>query len=145
MYQQVRYTGNTKTQTMEKHTVDPWKWGQYTNSVQAVEIKQPVGTLYCSGQVALNAEGQPSTADMRSQLQQTFQNLEQLIQTAGYECAGIVRLNVYTTSVAEFFTTCTDVYQAWITQHGVKQATTLLEVQGLFAGLTVELEATVVK
>ncbi|TYZ13558.1 RidA family protein [Hymenobacter lutimineralis] len=130
---------------MEKHLVDPWKWGQYTNSVQAVEIKQPTGTLYCSGQVALDAEGQPSTADMRSQLQQTFQNLEQLISEAGYECGGIVRLNVYTTSVAEFFTTCTDIYQGWLTKHGIKQATTLLEVKGLFASLTVELEATVVK
>ncbi|RYY18777.1 MAG: RidA family protein [Cytophagaceae bacterium] len=130
---------------MEKRTVDPWKWGQYTNSVQAVEIKQPAGTLYCSGQVALDAEGRPSAADMRSQLQQTIQNLEQLISEAGYECAGIVRLNVYTTSVAEFFATCLDVYAPWLTQHGIQQATTLLEVKGLFATLTVELEATVVK
>ena len=130
---------------MEKQTVDPWKWGQYTNSVQAVEIKQPEGTLYCSGQVAIDANGQPSAADMRSQLLQTIQNLEQLIGEAGYECAGIVRLNVYTTSVAEFFATCSDVYQGWIAQHGIKQATTLLEVKGLFATLTVELEATVVK
>jgi 2-iminobutanoate/2-iminopropanoate deaminase len=130
---------------MEKQTVDPWKWGEHTNSVQAVEVKQAAGTLYCSGQVAIDANGQPSTADMRSQLLQTFQNLEQLIREAGYECSGIVRLNVYTTSVTEFFTTCTDVYQAWIAGHGIKQATTLLEVQGLFAGLTVELEATVVK
>lgn len=82
---------------------------------------------------------------MRSQLQQIFQNLEHLISEAGYECQGIVRLNVYTTSVAEFFTTCTDIYQAWIARHGVKQATTMVEVQGLFAGLTIELEATVVK
>lgn len=130
---------------MEKRTIDPWKWGKRTNSVQAVEIKQPEATLYCSGLVAIDAEGQPSTADMRSQLLQTFENLEHLIGEAGYECAGIVRLNVYTTSVTEFFTTCTDVYQDWIARHGVKQATTLLEVQGLFANLTVELEATVVK
>jgi 2-iminobutanoate/2-iminopropanoate deaminase len=130
---------------MEKRTVDPWQWGQYTNSVQAVEIKQPAGTLYCSGQVALDAQGQPSAADMRSQLQQTFQNLEQLISEAGYACAGIVRLNVYTTSVAEFFAACADIYQAWLAKHGIKQATTLLEVKGLFATLTVELEATVVK
>ncbi|WP_310794573.1 RidA family protein [Hymenobacter sp. HSC-4F20] len=108
-------------------------------------MKQPAGTLYCSGQVAIDAEGRPSTAAMRSQLQQIFQNLEHLISEAGYECQGIVRLNVYTTSVAEFFTTCTDIYQAWIARHGVKQATTMVEVQGLFAGLTIELEATVVK
>ncbi|WP_139922583.1 RidA family protein [Hymenobacter sp. DG01] len=130
---------------MEKRTVDPWKWGEQTNSVQAVEIKQPAGTLYCSGQVAIDPEGRPSTADMHSQLQQVFQNLEQLIGEAGYECQGIVRLNVYTTSVAEFFTTCTDIYQAWIARHGIKQATTMVEVQGLFAGLTIELEAIVVK
>ncbi len=130
---------------MEKRTVDPWKWGEFTNSVQAVEIKQPEGTLYCSGQVAIDANGQPSAADMRSQLIQTIQNLEQLIDEAGYECKGIVRLNVFTTSVNEFFTTCSDIYQNWIARQGIKQATSLIEVKGLYATLTVELEATVVK
>ena len=130
---------------MEKRTVDPWKWGEFTNSVQAVDIKQPDSTLYCSGQVAIDAEGQPSTADMRTQLIQTIQNLEQLIGEAGYECRGIVRLNVFTTSTLEFFTTCSDVYQQWIVKHGIRQATSLIEVKGLFATLTVELEATVVK
>ncbi|GAB3653759.1 hypothetical protein GCM10027594_27770 [Hymenobacter agri] len=130
---------------MKKRTIDPWIWGERTNSVQAVEIKQPEATLFCSGLVALDAEGRPSTADMRSQLLQTFQNLEQLIGEAGYECSGIARLNVYTTSVTEFFTTCTDVYQEWTARHGVRQATTLLEVKGLFANLSVELEATLMK
>ncbi|GAB3226615.1 RidA family protein [Spirosoma arcticum] len=130
---------------MQKRTIDPWKWGEYTNSVQAVEIKQAEGTLYCSGQVAIDADGQPSAADMRTQLIQTIQNLEQLIGEAGYECQGIVRLTVFTTSTAEFFTTCSDVYQGWIAKHGIKQATSLIEVKGLYATLTVELEATVVK
>ena len=130
---------------MKKQTFDPWAWGKATNSVQAVEIKQPEGTLYCSGQVAIDANGVPSGADMRSQLTQTIQNLEQLISESGYECKGIVRLNVFTTNTMEFFTTCGDVYQAFIVKHGIKQATTLLEVKGLFATLTVELEATVVK
>lgn len=130
---------------MQKLTIDPWKWGEFTNSVQAVDIRQAEGTLYCSGQVAIDADGQPSTADMRSQLIQAIQNLEQLISEAGYECQGIVRLNVFTTSTMEFFTTCSDVYQGWITKHGIKQATSLIEVKGLYATLTVELEATVVK
>jgi 2-iminobutanoate/2-iminopropanoate deaminase len=130
---------------MEKRTIDPWKWGEQTNSAQAVEVTNVTGTLYCSGQVALDENGVPSSADMRSQLQQTIQNLEQLIGEAGYECKNIVRLNVYTTSVQEFFTTCMDVYVPFIQKYGIKQATTLLEVKGLFATLTVELEATVVK
>ncbi|MGI4751532.1 MAG: RidA family protein [Janthinobacterium lividum] len=130
---------------MQKRTIDPWKWGERTNSVQAVEIKNPEGTLYCSGQVAIDADGRPSSGDMRSQLIQTIQNLEQLISESGYECGGIVRLNVFTTSTQEFFTTCVDIYQQFTAKYGIRQATTMVEVKGLFAGLTVELEATVVK
>ncbi|KEO71685.1 RidA family protein [Anditalea andensis] len=130
---------------MQKKTFDPWAWGKNTNSVQAVEIKNPEGTLYCSGQVALDANGVPSAEDMRTQLVQTIQNLEQLIMEAGYDCGGIVRLNVYTTSTQTFFTTCMDVYVPFLQKYGIQQATTLLEVKGLFANLTVELEATVVK
>lgn len=130
---------------MQKTTFDPWAWGPHTNSVQAVEIKAPEGTLYCSGQAAIDASGMPSAADMRTQLIQTIQNLEQLISESGYECSGIVRLNVYTTSTANFFATCMDVYVPFLQKYGIRQATTLLEVKGLFATLTIELEATVVK
>jgi 2-iminobutanoate/2-iminopropanoate deaminase len=130
---------------MKKQTFDPFVWGPATNSVQAVEVKNPEGTLYCSGQVALDANGVPSNGDMRSQLIQTIANLEKVISESGYECKGIVRLNVYTTSTQEFFTTCMDVYVPFLKKNGIEQATTLLEVKGLFATLTVELEATVVK
>ncbi|WP_207421351.1 RidA family protein [Desertivirga brevis] len=130
---------------MQKTSFDPWSWGKNTNSVQAVEVKQPNGTLYCSGQVAIDVNGIPSAADMRTQLIQTITNLEQLISESGYECSGIVRLNGYTTSVQEFFSTCMDVYIPFIHKYGIQQATTLLEVKGLFATLTIELEATVVK
>lgn len=130
---------------MQKRTIDPWKWGEQTNSAQAVEVTQVTGTLYCSGQVAIDENGVPSSADMRSQLIQTIQNLETLISESGYEVRNIVRLNVYTTSVQEFFTTCMDVYVPFIQRHGLKQAATLLEVKALFATLTVELEATAVK
>lgn len=130
---------------MEKQSFDPWAWGKNTNSVQAVEVKNVTGTLYCSGQAAIDANGAPSNADMRSQLIQTIANLEQLIKESGYECSNIVRLNIYTTSTQEFFTTCMDVYVPFIHKYGIQQSTTLLEVKGLFATLTVELEATVVK
>lgn len=130
---------------MEKRSVDPWKWGEYTNSVQAVEVKNVERTLYCSGQAAIDVNGQPSTADMKTQLLMTIKNLEELLQSAGYDCADIVRLNVYTTSVQDFFSTCTAVYQEFLQKYGIRQATTLLEVKGLFATLAVELEATVVK
>lgn len=71
---------------MEKRTIDPWVWGEQTNSAQAVEVKNVEGTLYCSGQVAMDENGVPSSSDMRSQLIQTIQNLEKLINESGYDC-----------------------------------------------------------
>jgi 2-iminobutanoate/2-iminopropanoate deaminase len=69
---------------------------------------------------------------MRSQLIQAIENLEQLGDESGYDCKNIVRLNVHTISTQDFFTTCMDVYVPFIQKHGIQQATTLLEVKGLF-------------
>lgn len=129
---------------MEKRIINPWQWQDGRSYVQAVEVKQSQSILYCSGQAAVHADGQSSTADMRAQLIESIQNLEKVVSEAGYECKDIVRLNVYTTSTAELFA-CFDIFQAWIEKHNIKQATTLLEVKSLFETLKVELEATVVK
>ena len=129
---------------MEKRVINPWQWQNERSYVQAVEVKQPAATLYISGQTAINGVGQSSTGDMKSQLIETIQNLEQVISEAGYECRNIVRLNVYTTSSAELFA-CFDIFQEWVAKHDIRQTTTLLEVKSLFETLKVELEATVVK
>jgi 2-iminobutanoate/2-iminopropanoate deaminase len=129
---------------MEKRIINPWQWQDQRSYVQAVEVRQTEGTLYVSGQTAINADGQSSTGDMKSQLIQTIQNLEKVISEADYESKNIVRLNIYTTSSAEFFT-CFDIFQEWVAKHGIKQTTTLFEVKALFETLKVELEATVVK
>jgi enamine deaminase RidA (YjgF/YER057c/UK114 family) len=135
---------NKKNKTMEKRIINPWQWQDQRSYVQAVEVKQADATLYISGQTAINADGQVSTGDMKSQLIQTIQNLEQVISEAGYGSENIVRLNIYTTSSAELFA-CFDIFQDWIAKHGIKQATTLFEVKSLFETLKVELEATVVR
>ncbi len=129
---------------MEKRISNPWQWQDQRSYVQAVEVKQAQSTLYCAGQAAVDADGQSSTGDMRTQLMLAIQNVEQVISEAGYECRDIVRLTIYTTSSAEFMT-CFDLFQDWIAKHGIRQATTLLEVKSLFETLTVELEATAVK
>jgi 2-iminobutanoate/2-iminopropanoate deaminase len=129
---------------MEKRTINPWQWQDARNYVQAVEVKNVTGTLYCAGQAAVHADGTSSNADMKTQLLLAIQNLEQVIREAGYECKNIVRLNVLTTSSAELWP-CFDVLQSWISLHGIKQATTLFEVPALFETLKVELEATAVK
>ncbi len=129
---------------MEKKVINPWEWQNQRSYVQAVEVKQPESTLYVSGQTAINADGESSSADMKSQLKLAIQNLEQVISEAGYDPENIVRLNIYTTSTEELLS-CFDVFQEWVAKHGIKQVSTVLEVKGLFETLKVELEATVVK
>lgn len=129
---------------MEKKIINPWKWQDQRSYVQAVEVKQVTGTLYCSGQTAITADGVSSNGNMESQITMALQNLEKVITEAGYECRGIVRLNIYTTSSDELFNHF-DLIQNWIAKHGIKQASTVLEVKSLFETLKVEFEATVVK
>ena len=129
---------------MKKNVINPWEWQNQRSYVQAVEVKHSESTLYISGQTAINAVGESSNADMKSQLKMAIENLEQVISEAGYDPQNIIRLNIYTTSTAELLS-CFDVFQAWIAKHGIKQVSTVLEVKGLFETLKVELEATVVK
>lgn len=133
-----------KAKQMEKREINPWKWQNERSYIQAVEVKNPAGTLYVSGQTAISADGISSDANMESQIKLALKNLEQVITEAGYECKGIVRLNIYTTNTDELWPHF-NLIQDWVKQHGIKQATTLLEVKSLFETLKVELEATVVK
>ena len=129
---------------MEKRIINPWQWQDQRSYVQAVEITQPAGTLYVSGQAAVLPDGQSSTADMKTQLELAIQNVETVIREAGYECRNIVRLTIYTTSSEELWPHF-PIFQEWIARHGIKQATTLMEVKSLFETLKIELEATVVR
>lgn len=133
-----------KKKHVEKRTINPWKWQDERSYVQAVEVTGVTGTLYVSGQAAVLPDGKSSTSDMKTQLIQSIQNLEQVISEAGYECKNIVRLNVYSTSSAELWPHF-PILQQWLAKYDVRQAATFLEVKGLFETLTVELEATVVK
>lgn len=129
---------------MEKRVINPWNWQDERNYVQALEVKNVEGTLYVSGQTAINDDGLSSTADMKTQLKLAIKNLEKVIEDAGYECKNIVRLTIYTTSTAELWPHF-NIFQSWVEKHQMKQTLTLLEVVSLFESLTVELEATVVK
>jgi enamine deaminase RidA (YjgF/YER057c/UK114 family) len=129
---------------MEKRVINPWKWQNERSYNQAVEVTNAKGTLYVSGQTAINHQGISSTADTKTQLELAIKNLERVITEAGYDCKNIVRLNIYTTSTEELWPHF-NILQQWIEKHEMKQALTLLEVVSLFETLSVELEATVVK
>ncbi|MCC9043847.1 RidA family protein [Myroides sp. M-43] len=129
---------------MIKTAINPWQWQSQRNYAQAIEVKNAQSTLYCSGQVAIDANGVSSNADMKTQLLLSIKNLEEVIKTANYSLEGIVRLNIYTTSTTELIQHF-PILQEWLVKHKIEQATTVLEVKRLFENLTVELEATVVK
>lgn len=129
---------------MIKTAINPWQWQFERNYAQAIEVKNAQSTLYCSGQVAIDQNGISSNADMKTQLLLCIENLETVIKTANYSLEGIVRLNICTTSTSELMQHF-PILQEWLVKHKIQQATTVLEVKGLFESLTVELEATVVK
>jgi 2-iminobutanoate/2-iminopropanoate deaminase len=129
---------------MEKKVINPWKWQDARNYVQAVEVKNIEGTLYVSGQTAIDDDGNSSSADMKTQIVHAIENLEKVIHSSGYELRNIVRLNIYTTSSSELFENFS-LIQEWLTRNQIQQASTVLEVKSLFETLVVELEATVVK
>ena len=129
---------------MEKRVINPWAWQNERSYNQAVEVTNVTGTLYVSGQTAIDDEGISSAADMKTQLELAIKNLEKVVTEAGYECKNIVRLNIYTTSTEELWPHF-NILQNWIEKKNIKQALTLLEVVSLFETLTVELEATVVR
>lgn len=127
---------------MEKRSINPWTWQEKNGYMQAVEVKQAAALLYCAGQAAIDAQGQPSTGDMPAQLQQVLGNVEQVVHAAGYQCRDIVRFTVYTTATAELFdhfSLLTD----WISRHDIQAAGTLVEVHLLaYESLKVEIEVT---
>jgi 2-iminobutanoate/2-iminopropanoate deaminase len=130
---------------MQKTTVNPWRWQDQLGYAQAVEVPQSTFTLYCAGQAAMDAEGRPMGGSMSEQIKVSFDNLETVLQQAGYSMDHVVRLNFYTTSIEQFFAAYGQVLSRVSTLNGVP-AGTLVEVKRLaFPELTVEIEATAVK
>ncbi|WP_286418496.1 RidA family protein [Myroides odoratimimus] len=69
--------------------------------------------------------------DMKTHLLLCIENLQKVIKKVGYPLEGIARLNIYTTSTAELMQHF-PVLQKWFVKHKIQQATTVLELKGLF-------------
>ena len=89
---------------MERRIINPWSWQDQFGYVQANEVRGMGRVLICSGQGAVDAAGRPlHPSDMQAQLATALDNLETVLQAAGLTLADVVRLNVYTTDVDQFF------------------------------------------
>jgi len=131
---------------MKKNIINPWQWQEQFGFAQGVEVIGSQQTLYCAGQTAISAEGSTlHKDDMRGQIKLALDNLEELLQKAGYNLSNVVRLNIYTTDLDRFFAD----YEVVITRlasSGCKPSMTLLGVTRLaFPDLLLEIEATAVR
>ncbi len=66
---------------------------------QAVDVD---GTVYLSGQIALDPETMELVEGTRKQIDRVFQNLRAVAQAAGGDLSQFVKLNVYLTNLADF-------------------------------------------
>ncbi len=66
---------------------------------QAIKVD---GTVYLSGQIALDPETMELVAGTREQIDRVFQNLRAVAQAAGGDLSHIVKLNVSLTDLADF-------------------------------------------
>ncbi|MFC9998707.1 RidA family protein [Nocardia sp. NPDC127526] len=130
---------------MERTAVNPVSWSLAMGFNQAELVSGQSRTLYCSGQTAMSAEGEPQhDGDMAAQLALSLDNLEAVLKEAGMALANLVRLNVYTTDVDLLFQHY-GVLAARLGAAGVAPATTMLGVTRLaIPGQMIELEGTAV-
>ena len=130
---------------MNRRVINPWSWQDQYGFAQAIEVSGHERVLYCAGQTSVDADGNPvHPGDMRAQLVQVFDNLETVLQQAGFTLGDVVRLNINTTDmdgILEAYGTVVDRLGAV----GCQPASMLLGVSRLaFPCLLVEIEATAV-
>jgi enamine deaminase RidA (YjgF/YER057c/UK114 family) len=87
-----------------RKAINPWTWSSKLGFDQAQLIEGHQRQLVCSGQDAVDADGNPQhPGDMAAQLELALDNLEAVLAAADMTLANVVRLNVYTTDVDELF------------------------------------------
>jgi enamine deaminase RidA (YjgF/YER057c/UK114 family) len=127
---------------MKRLAINPVDWSVPFGWSQAQLIEGHDRVLLCSGQVALDAAGDPQhPGAMGAQLELALRNLEAVLSDAGMTPTDVVALRVYTTDVDEFiahFPTLT----AWMQAAAIEPALSLLGVVRLaLSELLLEIEA----
>jgi 2-iminobutanoate/2-iminopropanoate deaminase len=131
-----------KPPVMARKIVDPgWAWDDRLPLAQA---QQQGNTIYVSGQVAYNADGQlVGQGDMQAQARQVFQNIKEILAAAGARMQDIIKINTYITDQSKFM----DMLAVRKEVFGDNPpASTAVVVAGLaFPGLLIEVEAIAIK
>jgi enamine deaminase RidA (YjgF/YER057c/UK114 family) len=125
---------------MKRTSINPWSWSVNLGFDQAELIERPGRLLVCSGQDAVDADGNPQhPGDMAGQLELALDNLQAVLAAADMTLADVVRLTVYTTDIDAYLAHLPSVIDRF---GDSRYATTLVGVTQLPAQLLVMLEAT---
>jgi enamine deaminase RidA (YjgF/YER057c/UK114 family) len=82
--------------SMERRSINPWSWSIKLGFDQAQLIEGHERLLVCSGQDAVDADGNPQhPGDMAAQLEFALDNLEAVLAAAEMTLANVVRLNLH--------------------------------------------------
>ena len=126
---------------MHRTAINPWPWSAPLGFDQATLVEEPRRHLLCSGQDAVDADGNPQhPGDMAAQIQASLDNLEAVLGAADMSLDDVVRLNVYATDLDEYFRHFPAVNRRFGPDR--RYATSLLGVSQLPARLLVMFEAT---
>lgn len=128
---------------MNRRIINPWRWQDKYGFVQANEVANSQRTLYCAGITSVDTEGNAMyKGDMRGQVAQALDNIEILLEQAGFGFSDIMRLNIYTTDMVELMK-IHDYITARLGEAGCRHAGTLLGISSLASpDLMVEIEVT---
>lgn len=125
---------------MNKKIINPWKWQDQRNYVQAIEISGTQKILHISGQTAIDQDGNLSQDPLDRQIQQSIQNLTEVLVTSNYPLSSLIKLTIYSTDLNELYPHF-DLIQQWIKENEIVTTLTVLEVKNLFGNLKIEIDA----
>lgn len=134
---------------MKRTSINPWDWGLAFSMDQGEIIEDAKRYMHLSGQVALEPDADSEMGikimhpgDLRAQMEDSFANVDAVLEKAGMTRKNILTLRFFSTDVDGFLENY-DVYAQWIEPAGIRPPQSLLGVQRLvMPDLLVEIEAT---
>ncbi len=128
---------------MKRTAINPWDWSLQYSFNQAEVIEGESRKLICSGQTSIGGDGSVQHPnDLRAQIGDALDNLEEVLKGAEMSLSDIVRLTIYTTDVDKMIENW-DAFASRMEAAGVRPPLTLIGVARLaFPELMVEIEAT---
>jgi 2-iminobutanoate/2-iminopropanoate deaminase len=140
LMQQCSFNGKNTNTIMEKKIIftpnAPQPIGPYSQAVMSGN------TLYCSGQIALNPEGNLVTDSIESETKQVMHNIGELLKAAGMDYSHIVKTTIFLTDMGDFAKVNAEYAKSFTENFPARET---VQVSALPKGANVEISVTAVK